>query len=201
MIHLKKFKTALGVGLILAVLLTSSFSSFAAVCKEIRADTLRLHILANSDSAADQQLKLAVRDAILAEEGELFSNSADKQDAIRRAEQQLPRIQQIAEQVIREHGYDYAVTAKVTNLYFATTHYPDTGLTMPAGRYDAVRIEIGAAEGKNWFCVLFPPLCLPAATEKSEQNYTEEEQMVTEGGYELRFALVEWVEHLRELWK
>ena len=93
------------------------------------------------------------------------------------------------------------MTAKVTNLYFATTHYPDTGLTMPAGRYDAVRIEIGAAEGKNWFCVLFPPLCLPAATEKSEQNYTEEEQMVTEGGYELRFALVEWVEHLREIWK
>ena len=197
---MKRFKTALGLGLLLAVVLTCSFSSFAAVCGEIRADTLRLHILANSNSEADQQLKLAVRDAILEQAGDLFSGAADKQEATAKAQQQLEQIRQIARQVILENGYDYPVTVCVTNLYFATTHYPDTGLTLPAGRYDAVRVEIGEAEGKNWFCVLFPPLCVPAATEKEENQYTEEEQLVTQGDYELRFALVEWVEHLREVW-
>ncbi len=196
---LKRFKIALALGLLLAVVLTCSFSSFAAVCDEIRTDTLRLHILANSDSEADQQLKLAVRDAILAQEGELFSGSEDKQQALDRAAQQLSRIQQIAEETLREQGCDDPVHVRLTNLYFTTTRYPDTGLTLPAGRYDAVRVEIGEAAGKNWFCVLFPPLCLPAATEK-ENQYTEEEQMVTEGDYELRFALVEWVEQLREFW-
>lgn len=200
MFFLKRFKTALGLGLLLAIVLTSSFSSFSAVCAEIRQDTLRLHILANSDTEADQQLKLAVRDAILAGTGDLFGAAASKQAAEQRVDANLDNIRRIAETVIRQQGYDYPVRVTRTNLYFATTRYPDTGLTMPAGRYDAVRVEIGRAEGKNWFCVLFPPLCVPAATADAarEAAYTEEEQAVTGGGYEVRFAVLEWLEQAKE---
>lgn len=199
-VFLKRFKTALGLGLLLAIVLTCSFSSFSAVCAEIRRDTLRLHILANSDTEADQQLKLAVRDAILAETGGLFGSAGSKEAAERSVDANLDVIRGIAETVIREQGYDYPVRVTRTNLYFATTRYPDTGLTMPAGRYDAVRVEIGKAQGKNWFCVLFPPLCVPAATADAAQEaaYTEEERAVTGGGYEVRFAVLEWLEQARE---
>lgn len=197
---LQKFKISLGVGLLLAILLNCWFSSFATVCAQVRADTLRLHVLANSDSEADQRLKLLVRDAILEEMGPLFSTAGSKQEAQLQAEGSLEQIGEIARRVLRSAGVDYPVQVRCENLYFPTTRYPDTGLTLPAGRYDAVRVELGQAQGKNWFCVLFPQLCVPACAAEEEEKaaYDEAEEQVTGGGYELRFALVEWVEQLRE---
>ncbi len=193
----KRWRLSLALGLALAILLTCSFSSFASVCGAIRADTLRLHILANSDSEADQALKLRVRDAILAQAGDLFDGAQDKQQAERQLAGRLSEIREIAQDTLRAAGCGDTVEVALVERYFDTTHYPDTGLTLPAGRYDAVQVRIGAAAGKNWFCVLFPPLCVPAASAQNE-GYTEAEQRVTEGGYEIRFALVEWVERLRE---
>lgn len=181
----------------LAILLTCSVSSFASVCRQIRQDTLRLHILANSNSESDQALKLAVRDAILAQSGELFDGAADKLQAEQKLSGQLEEIRRIALDTLRAAGCADKVEVELVERYFDTTSYPDSGLTLPAGRYDAVQVRIGDAAGKNWFCVLFPPLCVPAASDRLEL-YTEEERRVTGGDYEIRFALVEWVERLRE---
>lgn len=195
---MKKLKIAIAAGTLLAIVLTSSFSSFAAVCDAIRADTLRFHVLANSDSAADQALKLKVRDAVLQATAPDFAKAATKAQAEQTADAQLEKIRAAAKKTIRAEGYDYPVKVYRTRMYFATTRYPRAAggsYTLPAGQYDAVRIEIGAAEGHNWFCVLFPQLCLPAAQseETADALYTDEEKQVLESGYEVRFALVEWL--------
>ena len=187
-------------GLLLALFL-SNFTGFASACAEVRADTLRLHILANSDSEADQALKLAVRDAILAEAGGLFASGQTKQEALDAARQSLPMLQAIAEETLRANGCTDAVSVRLEELYFETREYED--FTLPAGRYDAVRIEIGAHEGTNWFCVLFPPLCLPAASDEDAPNentpaYSEAEQNAIHSPYRIRFAAVELLEGWRE---
>ena len=184
-------------GLLLALVL-SNFTGFASACAEVRADTLRLHILANSDSEADQALKLAVRDAILAEAGELFADGQTKQQALAAARQSLPALQKIAQETLRAHGCADAVSVRLEELYFETREYED--FTLPAGRYDAVRIEIGAHTGKNWFCVLFPPLCLPAASEEDEEtpSYSQAEQTAIHSPYRIRFAAVELLEEWKE---
>ena len=185
------------VGLILAVVL-SSVTSFASVCRQVRGDTLRLHVLANSDSEEDQALKLYVRDCILQETGTLFTTTGGKAAAEQAVDRHLEEIAHIAQEAVREKGYDYPVSVYRTNMYFATTSYENA--TMPAGRYDALRVEIGSAAGHNWWCVLYPPLCLPAAQQEAIEAFTGEEQQVVEGGYEVRFALVELLESARERW-
>lgn len=182
-------------GLLLALLL-GNFTGFASVCAEVRADTLRLHILANSDSEKDQQLKLAVRDAILAEAGELFAAGQTKQEALDAARQSLPALQEIAQETLRRNGCTDAVSVRLEQLYFETREYE--GFTLPAGRYDAVRVEIGAHAGKNWFCVLFPPLCLPAASAEDAPAYSQAEQAAVHSPYRIRFAAVELLEEWKE---
>ena len=117
----------------------------------------RLHILANSDSEEDQILKIKVRDAIISNTDILEGGySKDKID-----EALLMKIENIARQTIEAEGFAYDVRASFTNMYFDTCTYD--GFAIPAGYYDAVRVEIGEGEGKNWWCVLFPPLCAPLA--------------------------------------
>ena len=193
--HRKEKLLALGLGLVLALIL-GQFTSFSSACAAVRADTLRLHILANSDTDADQSLKLAVRDAILREAGDLFSAGTTKAQAVAAARGALPALQRIAETTLRAHGCGDTVTVRLENLYFSTRAYD--GFTLPAGRYDAVRVEIGAHEGKNWFCVLYPPLCLPAAS-GGGAAYTPEEEKAVRCPYQIRFAAVEWLESLKEL--
>ena len=183
-------------GLLLAILL-SSFLPFQNACSQVRSDTLRLHILSNSDSEEDQALKLAVRDAILETQADLFGSAASKEEAMETARQQMENIQAVAQQTVREAGYSYPVTARLENLYFATREYED--FTLPAGRYDAVRIEIGEHQGHNWFCVLFPPLCVPAAVDSDEfPQYSDEEEWVVKSPYQIKFAAVELLEQLKE---
>ncbi|MEG2053627.1 MAG: stage II sporulation protein R [Oscillospiraceae bacterium] len=163
---MKKFEISLLLGLILAVML-AEFSAFAAVSDEVRRDTLRLHILANSDSEADQALKLKVRDAILKESENLFKTAFDKNNAIEIVDSSLEEIKKIATETVKKNGYNYTVQVYRTNMMFSTRYYD--GFTLPAGMYDAVRVEIGSANGKNWWCVLFPPLCLGAANGGNEK--------------------------------
>ena len=138
----------------LACILLSQFAAFAQACAGVRKDTLRLHILANSDSPQDQALKLAVRDAILEEYGNLFEQQATQQEAKAVAQAHLSDMEQTAARVLAEAGCPQPVHAHVVNMMFHTKEYD--GFTLPAGRYDAVRIELGQAAGHNWFCVLFP---------------------------------------------
>lgn len=197
---MKKIEWSVLIALVFTILF-GSVTTFAAECSQIREDVLRLHILANSDSEEDQALKLKVRDRILLEMGDVFETPETLEDAETAASKHLDEIREIAQQEVYDNGYDYPVHAELVNMYFTTREYET--FTLPAGMYDAVRITIGDAEGKNWWCVLYPPLCLPAAQseETLEQALGEEEtDLVTRNPqYEVRFAVVEWFENLKQM--
>ncbi|MEQ8176392.1 MAG: stage II sporulation protein R [Syntrophomonadaceae bacterium] len=129
-----------------------------------REQYLRLHVIANSDSQEDQALKLKVRDAVVRHCRQEFTAVADAREARRLAEQNIPSLQAVARQVIKEQGYDYSVQVLVGESEFPTRRYGD--LELPQGRYQAVRIVIGQGMGQNWWCVLFPPLCLVSDSEQ-----------------------------------
>ena len=194
----RRLDAALGGGLLLAMLLCP-LAGFGQRCARVRGEVLRLHILANSDSPGDQALKLRVRDAVLAETGELFSTAGDLDTARQRAEEALPAIEEIARRTLREAGEEVPVRGEVTRMYFNTRQYGDR--TLPAGEYDALRLTIGEARGQNWWCVMFPPLCIPAAAPEGEETLRAEEEIEAlnrEPHYRLAFAAVEWVEEWLE---
>ena len=151
----------------------------------IGAKVVRFHVLANSDSKADQKLKLAVRDAVLQEYGDLLSACENKEDTLQALEAVQQKICETAAEVVFESGYDYPVRVSIVQEEFPFKRYDD--LIFPAGVYDALRIEIGEAEGQNWWCVLYPQMCFVDAawgytTEEShrrlENALTEEEFLV-----------------------
>lgn len=171
---------------------------FSGRCDVIRSSVLRLHILANSDSESDQNLKLLVRDAIQNEAGYIFDGAENIEDATKIATEEKERFLKIARRVIAEQGYDYDVDLIVTQEYFETRTYEE--VTLPAGTYTAVKIVIGEGAGKNWWCVLFPCMCLPAAQESSELSKVldDDEISVAQSNpkYEVRFKVVEWFQSI-----
>ena len=192
---MKKIEIAVLLGLVLSIGLSSVFS-FASDCSAVRGEVLRLHILANSDSDEDQALKLLVRDRVLEETGELFSGAQNLETAQSLAKQNLLKIQAIATDELRKNGSDADVTAGLCRMYFETRQYDN--YTLPAGMYDAVRIEIGKAEGKNWWCVMFPPICVTSAIDPDELNkmLSEEGESVITGTqkFKVKFYIVELFE-------
>lgn len=198
MSRLKKFNLVLSLTLLLSFVF--SCASFAKQCDEIRGEVLRLHILANSDTEADQALKLKVRDAVLAEGADIFEGAPDLLTAQSNIEAQTERLRTIAEKTICENGYNYPVQVVIDKEYFNTRTYED--VTMPAGQYNAVRVLIGSGQGKNWWCVMFPPMCLPAAESETtiDQVLTEEGTKLVKSNpkYEVRFKIVEIFEELKE---
>ena len=192
---MKGIETILLIGIIFTMF-SSMINRTVAASSEVRSETLRLHIIANSDSEEDQTLKLKVRDAVLEATGELFAEVSGKTEALAAAEYSSNDIKAIAEDVIAAEGFDYSVRVEVTEMWFETRSYD--GFTLPAGDYDAVRIIIGAGEGQNWWCVMYPALCLPGA-EESIEKYGENAKFITGSGYEIRFAVIEWIEELKRL--
>lgn len=195
---MKKYITLIMAGgMLLAIAVTNSFKVIRDGRKldELRGSVLRLHILANSDTEEDQRLKLCVRDALLENSDEIFGNADSLEDAEAAAEEKLPEIVEIAEKTLRSQGCCNTVRAEITDMHFDDRVYGD--ITMPAGNYRAVRIEIGEAEGHNWWCVMYPPLCIPAASEvednkSSEDEFFDEEEldiMYHPKKYRVRFAL------------
>ena len=149
------------------------------------ADTLRLHIRADSDAVADQYAKLVVRDAVLTYL-DAHCPAKDKPAAQAWAAQNLFALQLTAERTLARLGHAAPVRVQLANLYFPQRHYP--GGSLPAGRYDAVRIDIGSGRGHNWWCVLYPGLCRSACG-----GYVQpEENDLVCGDYILRFRLVDW---------
>ena len=134
--------------------------------EDISSDVFRLHIIANSDSAEDQELKIKVRDAVLTAGDGIFSGSSDADEAAVKAKRNLEFLRETALQTIRENGFDYDAECEVAEVVFDERSYGSA--VLPAGEYTALQIKIGEAEGKNWWCVMFPPLCLPAVTNTDE---------------------------------
>lgn len=163
-------------------------------------NVLRLHVLANSDSSEDQALKLEVRDRILEETATLFKDCKTKDEAREAVESNLDKIREIAEQTVREAGYEYGVSVSLGEEEYPTKSYEEC--CFPAGEYLSLRVMIGEAEGENWWCVLFPPLCLDAAGESrevfAEVGLTDEQySFITEtdnAQYKVRFKLLEVIE-------
>ena len=154
----------------------------AALC----ADTLRLHIRAASDAVADQSAKLRVRDAVLSVMQQCPAQSAPEARAW--VAGQLLQFQLAAQRALTAQGIRAPVRVYLVNMYFPARRYP-TG-QLPAGRYDAVRIDIGSGGGRNWWCVLYPGLCLAAGSLPAGYEDTTEQGLVV-GEYEIRFALLE----------
>lgn len=189
-----RLELSLLLGLCLAVFASVRFTGFMRLAGTVRGDTLRLHVRASSNTPEDQLRKLRVRDAMLAAAGEIFANAPDKPAALALARAALPRLQFTAEQAFAAAGgaAGTPVEVKLTEGWFTAAHYEAAAL--PPGRYDALRVELGRHAGRNWFCVLYPALCLPAA--EGAEYPTGEEQALVEGGYELRFAALEWLDRL-----
>ena len=161
--------------------------------EEIYSDVIRLHIIAASDTEEDQTLKLSVRDAVLGVYGSALTSYPDRDSAAEAAREMLPGIRSLAEQTLREAGCDKPVSVTLTEEDYPTRDYET--FSLPAGRYLSLRVLIGEAEGHNWWCVLYPPLCLDAATE-GELLTDAEWGLLTENGgghYRVKFKLLEWL--------
>ena len=192
----RKLEISLFCGLIISVLL--SIISFGASCGEIRQDVLRMHVIANSDSTEDQAVKLKVRDAVLEAGEDLFDGTLTAEGAEQVLDSDIERLQNAAQNVLTENGFDYGVRVEIGKDYFNTRTY-DGEVTLPAGEYEAVRVILGEGKGQNWWCVMFPPMCLPAAeadTEISDVLTQNEEDVVKSNPkYEARFKIVELFEN------
>ena len=193
----RKAEISVAIGLVIAVVF--SILGFGADCAEVRDNVVRLHIIANSDSDADQTVKLLVRDALLESGAKLFSGAASVEDAEEILKTEKEEIISVAENVLRENGFDYSVSVNIEKEYFATRVYD--GFTMPAGEYLAVKVIIGNGSGKNWWCVMFPPLCLPAASEKTDIDAilgADGAALIqSDSRYEMRFKIIEIYERFK----
>ncbi|MCK9526433.1 MAG: stage II sporulation protein R, partial [Limnochordia bacterium] len=147
----------LGIGLI-SVLILSALGGSLRYDKAYAENLIRLHVIANSNLPQDQDLKLVVRDEVLKEAEQILGAISDKQGAYLALRQNADRLEQRAQEVVTRQGFAYEVAVKMGQFPFPYKEYGS--MSLPEGLYDAVRIEIGTAEGDNWWCVLFPPLCL-----------------------------------------
>ena len=184
-----------------------AFSYATVVFDDISDSVFRLHIIANSDSKEDQDLKLLVRDNVLKYMKEISTDVSSKEDVILLMQEHLDDFRNIAISTIRDNGFDYDVNLYIGRFDFPTKTYGD--ISLPSGMYDALRIEIGDAKGQNWWCVMFPTLCF---VDVSSGTLDENSKSVLEGslneeGFDLvsednsktnfKFKIVEFFEDIR----
>lgn len=159
-----------------------AFSYAENVSQDLSNSVFRLHVIANSDSEEDQNLKYKVRDKLIEYMNSLIPECSNKNEVITKAQEHIEEFKQVAINTIISEGYNYNVDVEIGNFEFPTKHYGD--ISFPAGYYDALKVKIGKAEGKNWWCVMFPPLCfvdistgiVPDESKKEMQNNMNEEE-------------------------
>lgn len=189
-------------------ILISALSYVDAVSQDIANSVFRLHVIANSDSEEDQSLKLKVRDGLLIYMNELSKNCSSKEEVIETAKKHQEEFKQIANQIITENGFSYPVNIEIGNTSFPTKTYGD--ISLPAGTYDSLKVQIGDAKGKNWWCVMFPPLCfvdvssgiVPDSSKQEIKNNLNDEEydlISTADNTEIsfKFKLVEFFQNLK----
>lgn len=186
-------RLGVALGLVLTLLLTAVLWRWETARANVCADTLRLHILANSDSPRDQQLKLQVRDAVLDCMPDLLQKAQTKQQAQAAVSAALPQLEQTARRALRRAGSSQQVRVRLEQTRFAAKDYG--GFRLPAGEYTALRIELGEAAGHNWFCVLYPELCIGS----SQGRYDDpEENALVFGRFQIRCALLDGLRRLAD---
>ncbi|MCI5515294.1 MAG: stage II sporulation protein R [Oscillospiraceae bacterium] len=192
-----KKKIAVFVPVFLAfILFICSFVPLITTGESISNKVLRLHIIANSDSDYDQNVKLKVRDEVLKLSGDMFADCKTLEDAKNVSQNNIDLIQSIANNTLSSLGCSEAATVAVAKEYFSTRIYDD--FTLPAGIYDSIKIVIGNGEGHNWWCVMFPQVCLSGCTKDLEDDLTDEEiKMIHSKDYIVKFKAVEIYEKLK----
>ncbi len=193
--------------LLFTLFLSLSAISYAkSVSTDISKNVFRLHVLANSNSEEDQNLKYKVRDSLISYMNSLCADVNSKSQAIEIAQNHVDEFKQIALDVIKENGYNYNVEVEIGNFEFPTKQYGD--ISLPAGLYDALRVKIGKAEGQNWWCVMFPPLCFVDVTsgvvpkeskENLEENLSNEDYAIVSQDNaitQFKFKIVELFQNL-----
>lgn len=193
--------------LFIVYIFISIFSYSNAVSTGISESVFRLHVIANSDSYEDQNLKYLVRDALIKYMNSICENISSKEKAIKIAQENKNEFYNIAKKVINDNGFNYDVNIDIGNFSFPTKTYGD--ISLPAGFYDALKVEIGSSSGQNWWCVMFPSLCfvdisngvVPEESKENLQNNLEEENynLISSDNFEfkLKFKLVELFENAK----
>ena len=193
---------------LISFLLLSAYSYANAVSSNLENSVFRLHVIANSDSEEDQNLKYNVRDRLIEYMNTLAKDLKTKDEVIKIAKEHLKDFKNIAQDVVKENGYDYNVDVEIGNFSFPTKTYGD--ISFPAGFYDSLKVKIGNAKGQNWWCVMFPPLCFVDVTsgvvpedskENLEENLGDEEYKIISNTEEseitnIKFKIIEFFENL-----
>ena len=196
----------------MVIILTFLLFLYSSICAisyaqnistDVANSVFRLHVIANSDTEEDQNLKYMVRDNLLKYMNSICENCKTKEDAIAIVEKNKTAFEQIAMNTIKEEGYNYSVTINIGNFEFPTKYYGD--ISLPAGYYDALRVEIGEAKGRNWWCVMFPPLCfvdissgvVPDESKEFMKNSLSEEEFAlisnqSDNEIQFKFKLLEF---------
>ena len=191
-----------------AFLLLSAYSYVNAVSNNLADNVFRLHVIANSDSEEDQNLKYKVRDSLIGYMNTLTNDMNTKDEVIEIAHEHIDDFKKIAQNVVKENGYNYEVNVEIGNFSFPTKTYGD--ISFPSGFYDALKVEIGKAEGQNWWCVMFPPLCFvdvssgvvpEESKENLEANLGDEEYSIISDSEEngltsIKFKIIEFFENI-----
>lgn len=194
---MKFLKTELAALIAFIICITLSTYKLDSECEGIRENVLRLHVVAASDSDADQKIKLQLRDELLLKGKEVFSGSGTKAEAEEKLRYGISLMQKEADDFLSKEGYPHKARVSLEKSYFPTRSYES--FTLPAGIYDALKVTIGSGEGQNWWCVMFPALCLPAA-DKGKADFDgiltdKQQKIITDEKYEVRLWLVEkWQE-------
>ena len=190
----KNFKFITSILIVLCITLTIAIMPTE---KEgaIYQDTVRLHILANSNSDEDQALKLIIRDKLLEKYGGLLASSSSTEEAISNLAELCAQMEKDVNAWIKENGKSYTCNIELGEEWYETREYEN--FTLPCGYYTSLQVMLGDAEGKNWWCVMYPPLCTELATAKAPGddavvNYTKEEtKLITKKGYNVKFKMLE----------
>ena len=197
----KMLKVHLSLALALVICFIGNIGAFSNQCDGIRDKMLRMHVIANSDSVEDQNLKLKVRDAVLLKGKEIFDGSVTADEAVEKITPHIDSLEKTAKEVIKNEGFDYDVDVTVQKEYFKTRTY-DNSVTLPACYYTAVKVVIGEGTGKNWWCIMFPPMCLPAAEAECNiddlLNYDENKIVSNGEKYKFKFKIVEICEEIHK---
>lgn len=193
---LRNMEKAVLMGLIFSIII--SFANFDTACEDLRENVLRLHIIANSDSKEDQKVKLQVRDSILKNSEKLFKNCADLSEAEENADSHLGDFKNIADKVLSQNGFDYKSTAKLSKSFFDTRNYPD--FTLPAGTYNSLTVTLGNGKGHNWWCVIYPSVCLGSSSKKLKTVAGKKGYQIAvhHKKYKIKFKAIEILEKLKK---
>jgi len=194
--------------LLILYIFICAFSYARSVSENIADSVFRLHVIANSDSVEDQNLKIKVRDELISYMNVLSKDATSKEEVMQIAKTNKKKFEKIAKEVIYENGFNYTINSTVGKAEFPTKNYGD--ISLPAGNYDALKIEIGEAKGQNWWCVMFPPLCFvdvssgivpDESKEEIKENLNDEEydliSKTDNSEISFKFKLIEFFQNLR----